>query len=114
MDIKEIMEFNAVYSNGKTIELITKLCDVWGYDYNKEQVISLIIDNLNEKGYDVKSTFVPLGGGKGEYYIYKAENDGKEKIVFSNNDRKHKSLGAIIGDEVHSNNVKSILDLILN
>jgi len=50
--------------------------------------MDFIIKPLKEEGINVKFTFKPMKGGKGEFYIWKVV-DGEKKIVFSNDKTLH-------------------------
>ena len=70
------------------INILTEICESWGYDNRVQLIMDFIIKPLKEEGINVKFTFKPMKGGKGEFYIWKVV-DGEKKIVFSNDKTLH-------------------------
>ena len=100
-------------SNGKTLEIMAELCGSWGFNSVKNQVVSQLIKNLNQKGYDVQYTIDPLKGGNGEYFVYLIK-EGQKQIIFSNDEDTHGDHGAVIGNSISSKNVEAIIGKIIS
>ena len=109
---KETVEYKAANHNGKNIELLAEMCASWGYGSTKSQVVSQLIKNLTDLGYNINCTFEPLNGGNGEFYVYHVK-DSEKNIVYSNNKKLHESKNAVIGGKINSSNVKQIVDKIV-
>ena len=90
------------------INVITEICESWGYDNRVQLVMDFIIKPLKEAGNNVKSTFKPMKGGKGEFYIWKVL-DKEKKIIFSNDKTLHPDAVAY-GLNVGAKNCTAICD----
>ena len=44
----------------------------------------------------------------GEYFVYVEDKNNNKKIIFSNDEDKHKD-SAIIGSEINENNIKEVV-----
>ena len=56
---------------------------------------------------------MPQQGGKGEFYLYRVNNNNDKIICFSNNNSLHSNQGAIIGKKINKENVDIIVQKIL-
>jgi hypothetical protein len=70
-----------------------------------------LCEELKSKGYNVNLTTQPMSGGNGEFFIYVVK-DGKNSIVFSNNQGLHGKDGAIIDRTISKKNMDSIISVI--
>ncbi len=112
MDNKNSGESKALNTtNAKSIEIYAELCAEWGFSTARDQVVSVLIAALNKNGYDVKFNIIAKKGGQGEFFVYQVIN-GKKQILFSN-ESDHSKDGAIIGYDIDSGNVDSIVGKIV-
>jgi len=93
----------------KMIEILIELCSVWKYDERCTSVKENIIKPLCDEGFTVKEHFIPLEGGKGEFFIYKIEKDGNKKIIFSNKIETHPNAPCQ-GTLIDSENNKEVIN----
>jgi len=90
------------------INMLVEICESWGYENRVQLVTDFIIKPLKEEGNNVKYTFKPMKGGKGEFYIWKIIDNDK-KIIFSNKKDLHPEAVAH-GLNVGMKNSNSILE----
>lgn len=90
------------------INIQIEICESWGYDNRVQLVMDFIIKPLKEEGNNVKYLFKPMKGGKGEFYIWKIEENEK-KIIFSNKKDLHPTAIAH-GLNVNAKNCDAILN----
>lgn len=67
-----------------------------------------MVNGLKQKGLIVNTQINPIQKPSGEYYIYLLKNNEK-KIIFSNNEERDAIKGAIIGNEITTSNVESVI-----
>jgi hypothetical protein len=95
-------------SDPKKIELLIELCSTCGFDMQKEQLMTNLVEYLKNKSYTVKIVVKPMKDDGGEYFVYVVRN-GKQKIVFSNKRDLHGTEDAIIGRHITPGNVESVV-----
>ena len=76
-------------SKKNLINIVIEICESWGYDNRVLYVTDFIIKPLKEEGNNVKFSFKPMKGGKGEFYIWKIIDSNNRKIIFSNKKDLH-------------------------
>ncbi len=108
-----IINKKAPNSNEKSVELFAEICASWGFDEKKAQINNLLVKALLDQGFLVNNHFEKKNGGMGEYFVFKVEQ-GKKKIVFSNNKSLHEAEGAIISLRISPNNLEAIVKKITN
>ena len=72
----------------------------------------MLATELKARQVNLRLKCIPMSGGLGEFFLYRCD-EGKEKVVFSNNAEKHKSEGAVIGFSIKASNVGKIADLLM-
>lgn len=95
----------------KVINLTIELCQKWGSNWEKG-INSTLVETLKQRGYLVDTQVNPIQKPSGEYYIY-LRKDNEKLIIFSNNSERDKNKGAIIGDEVNTSNVESVISKLM-
>ncbi len=89
------------------IEILIEICESWGYENRVKYVTDFIIKPLKEEGKTIRYTFVPMQGGKGEFYLFKLNKEQKQ-IIFSNKKDLHPE--AIYGMNITMKNSNDIID----
>lgn len=97
-------------SNGKEVKITSEFCYRWGFGGVVNRFKSKLINNLVDQGYKVTYKIVPIKPGQGEYYIYVDDKENNKKIIFSNDENKHKD--AVIGHEIDDDNFKDVVQKI--
>lgn len=98
--------------NGKKLDFLIELCSSWRFGSDVANVEKFLFKELNNQGYEIKYVFEPIQGGNGEYNIYENSLNGK-RLVFSNN-KNLKERQTVIGRNINGNNLKEIIDAIMN
>ena len=104
--MEKTLEPESSKSNGKIIKITTLFCWKWGFN-GVIRRFNILINNLVEKGYKVSYKIDTLFPGQGQYFIYVNDKKNKKRIVFSNDENKHKN--AIIGYEINKDNVEDVI-----
>lgn len=94
----------------KKIKLVSEICSSWGFT-GKRRAIDDVAKGLKEKGYKTEVQYVAVPGGTGAYKLNVVLQNGKEKVVFSNNKADEKK-GATIGHGPKENK-KEIIDKVI-
>ena len=97
--------------NGKTLNIICELCQVWGVYRKVEKLYSLLISKLSKKGYTINLKIKGTFYGKGEYYIYLDEINPKNAI-FTNSKEMYESSKCIYGRAIDEDNVDKVIEFI--
>ena len=95
--------------NGKKIKLKIELCRSWGFSRKIENIYSLLIIGLANKGYTVEYEIEGTFYGEGEYYIYLGE---KKIPVFLNKNKKAEEEKCIYGNAINKDNVDEVIEFI--
>ena len=98
-------------SNGKTLNIICELCQVWGMSRKVEKLYALLIKKKKKKGYTINLKIKGTFYGKGEYYMYLDEINPKNAI-FTNSKEMQKSSNCVFGRAVDVDNVDQIIEFI--
>ena len=88
-------------------DIIIEICQSWGYDSRVKYVTDYIIQPIKDEGLTIKYQFVPMKGGKGQFFLY-GRFKGKKEIVFSNQKNLHPD--AIHGMNISLKNKQEIID----
>ena len=108
MEEEYTMEPEKSKSNGKKLKIISEFCFRWGFGSVKLKFKNIFINYLVEKGYSVTYKIIAMFPSHGEYFVYVEDKNNNKKIIFSNDEDKHKD-SAIIGSEINENNVKEVV-----
>ena len=98
-------------SNGKTLNIICELCQVWGMQRKVEKLYSLLINKLAKKGYTINLKINATYYGKGEYYVYLDEISPKNAI-FTNSKEMQESSKCVYGRAIEKDNVDEVIKFI--
>ena len=108
MEEEYTMEPEKAKSNGKKLKIISEFCFKWGFGGVKLKFKNNLINYLVEQGYSVIYKIIAMFPSNGEYFVYVEDKNNNKKIIFSNDEDKHKD-SAIIGSEINENNIKEVV-----
>ena len=98
-------------SNGKTLNIICELCQVWGMQRKVEKLHSLLIKKLTQKGYTINLKINGTFYGKGEYYVY-LDEIGPKNAIFTNSKEMQESSNCVYGRAIEKDNVDEVIKFI--
>ena len=97
--------------NGKTLNIICELCHSWGMQRKIENLYSLLIFKLSNKGYKINLKIKGTFYGRGEYYVYLNEIAPKNAI-FTNSKEMYETSKCIYDRAIDANNVNRVIEFI--
>ena len=98
-------------SNGKTLNIICELCQVWGMQRKVEKLYALLINKLAKKGYTINLKINATYYGKGEYYVY-LDEIAPQNAIFTNSKEMYESSKCIYDRAIDANNVNRVIEFI--
>ena len=96
----------------KELNLLCVFCNNWFLPKKIQALEKGLIQDLKNKGYNVKISVEPSDSPSKPYYLY-LQKGNSNKLIFSNNANLHRKEGAIIDYSINDFNRKKVVEKII-